>query len=65
MLKRTYAKQMTVQRQEEAVGRDTTARRKQIVQQTRPWEKAPGYVQAQGDKTGHTTAAPASRVKKR
>ena len=65
MLERTHANLM-VQRQEETAGRapatalgertqplaarEITARRRQLVRETRPWEKAPRYMQAHSGK---------------
>jgi hypothetical protein len=39
--------------------------RKKIVQQSRPWEKAPTYIKAQGRKAGESAAPKAAgRTKK-
>jgi hypothetical protein len=46
--------------------KDTTAMRKKIVQQSRPWEKAPTYVKALKQKanTSNGTVAKVPRAKK-
>ena len=43
-----------IPRSQPLAARETTARRRQVVQETRPWEKAPAY------RKGHAGIAPAS-----
>jgi len=44
---RSYREKYGIPRTQSLAARATTARRKQIVQQSRPWEKTPRYVEAQ------------------
>ena len=45
---RTYRDKYGIPRSQSLAARETTARRKQIVQQSRPWEKTATYRQRQG-----------------
>ena len=46
---RSYRSKYGIPRDQSLAARETTALRRQIVQQIRPWEKAPAYQQAQKD----------------
>jgi predicted transcriptional regulator len=62
---RSYRVRFGIPRTQPLSAKDTTAMRKKIVQQSRPWEKAPTYIKAQGRKSGDSTAARAvSKPKK-
>ncbi len=60
---RSYRAKYGIPRVQPLSAKDTTTMRKKIVQQTRPWEKAPTYLKAHGAKTAKGTA-PKSRRKK-
>ena len=47
---RSYRQKYGIPRTQSLAARATTARRREIVQQSRPWEKTPRYRQAQGAK---------------
>ena len=55
---RSYRVKYGIPRTQPLSGKDTTARRKQIAQQIRPWEKAPTYLKSQ---QGKTTKGPAAK----
>lgn len=61
---RSYRQRFGIPRTQPLSAKDTTAMRKKIVQQSRPWEKAPTYVKARGRKASNGTAAKTSRAKK-
>jgi predicted transcriptional regulator len=62
---RTYRVRFGIPRTQPLSAKDTTAMRKKIVQQSRPWEKAPTYIKAQDRKSGDSGAAKAaSKAKK-
>jgi predicted transcriptional regulator len=48
---RRYREKYGIPRTQSLAARATTARRREIVQQSRPWEKTPTYVKAQEEKT--------------
>ena len=54
---RTYRQHFGIPRNQPLSAKETTAMRRRVVQQIRPWEKAPTYVQAH-------KAAPAARPKR-
>ena len=61
---RSYRVRFGIPRTQPLSAKDTTAMRKKIVQQSRPWEKAPTYIKAQGRKlteSGTTRAASKTR----
>jgi predicted transcriptional regulator len=62
---RSYRVRFGIPRTQPLSAKDTTAMRKKIVQQSRPWEKAPTYIKAQGRKSSVSGAAiVASKPKK-
>jgi predicted transcriptional regulator len=61
---RLYRIKYNIPRTQPLSAKDTTATRKKIVQQSRPWEKAPTYIKAQGRKAGNGTQAKPSKGKK-
>ena len=54
---RTYRVRFGIPRTQPLSAKDTTAMRKKIVQQSRPWEKAPTYIKAQNRKSTESGAA--------
>jgi predicted transcriptional regulator len=62
---RSYRAKYGIPRAQPLSAKDTTAMRKKIVQQSRPWEKAPTYMKAHAPKTPITTPAKASRSRKK
>ena len=62
---RTYRVRFGIPRTQPLSAKDTTAMRKKIVQQSRPWEKAPTYIKAQGRKSGDSGAAKAASKPKK
>jgi predicted transcriptional regulator len=61
---RSYRQRFGIPRTQPLSAKDTTAMRKKIVQQSRPWEKAPTYVKARKLKANNGTVAKAPRAKK-
>jgi predicted transcriptional regulator len=61
---RTYRQQFGIPRTQALSAKDTTARRRHIVQQSRPWEKAPTYLQAHEPPPPSTPARPKRERKK-
>ena len=62
---RSYRVRFGIPRTQPLSAKDTTAMRKKIVQQSRPWEKAPTYIKAQDRKAAESGAAKAaSRTRK-
>ena len=61
---RTYRQQFGIPRTQPLSAKETTAMRRQIVQNSRPWEKAPTYVKANEPTPAPTPARP-KRVKKK
>ena len=56
---RSYRVKYGIPRTQTLAAKTTTARRREVVQETRPWEKAPRFIQAQ-ERHGH--ASPAAEV---
>ena len=54
---RSYLSKYGIPRTQPLSAKDTTAMRKKIVQQSKPWEKAPTYMKAQKAKTAKATTA--------
>jgi predicted transcriptional regulator len=54
---RSYRVRYGIPRTQPLSAKDTTAMRKKIVQQSRPWEKAPTYIKAQDRKNAESAAA--------
>jgi predicted transcriptional regulator len=61
---RSYRAKYGIPRIQPLAAKETTARRKQIAQETRPWEKAPIYRQAQ-ERAGNTAPKPEAEAPKR
>lgn len=61
---RSYRLQFSIPRTQPLSAKETTAMRKEIVQQSRPWEKAPTYRKAQERKTENVPIAKTSRARK-
>jgi predicted transcriptional regulator len=62
---RSYRVRFGIPRTQPLSAKDTTAMRKKIVQQSRPWEKAPTYIKAQGRKSAESAPAKAASKSKR
>jgi predicted transcriptional regulator len=62
---RSYRVKYGIPRTQPLSAKDTTAMRKKIVQESRPWEKAPTYMKAQEAKTKAAAPAKKSRPRKR
>ena len=62
---RSYRVRFGIPRTQPLSAKDTTAMRKKIVQQSRPWEKAPTYIKAQDRKSGNSGAAKAASKSKK
>jgi predicted transcriptional regulator len=60
---RSYRAKYGIPRTQSLEAKATTARRKEIVQHTRPWEKTPRYVQAHGGESGGKTTGTTRRAK--
>jgi len=60
----SYRAKYGIPRTQPLAAKATTALRKQIAQATKPWEKAPRFVQAQQAKTGKATAGKTGRRKR-
>src|SRR5215470_4254369 len=54
---RSYRVRYGIPRTQPLSAKDTTTMRKKIVQQSRPWEKAPTYIKAQDRKSAESAAA--------
>jgi predicted transcriptional regulator len=54
---RSYRAKYSIPRTQPLSARSTSDRRRQVVRQTRPWEKAPTYRKGQA-RNGHTTPVP-------
>jgi predicted transcriptional regulator len=61
---RSYRTKYGIPRTQPLSAKDTTAMRKKIVQQSRPWEKAPTYMKARGRKAAEGGTAKPSRAKR-
>jgi predicted transcriptional regulator len=63
---RSYRTKYGIPRTQPLSAKDTTAMRKKIVQQSRPWEKAPTYMKAHSSRKASVEAAPkASRSRRK
>jgi predicted transcriptional regulator len=62
---RSYRTKYGIPRTQPLSARDTTAMRKEIVQKSRPWEKAPTYIKAHGRKAAEGAPAKASRARRK
>jgi predicted transcriptional regulator len=63
---RSYRAKYGIPRTQPLSAKDTTAMRKRIVQESRPWEKAPTYIKARERQAESNTAAPkTARAKKK
>jgi predicted transcriptional regulator len=60
---RSYRAQFGIPRTQPLSAKETTAMRKKIVQESRPWEKAPTYIKAKR-KSSNGTAVKSARAKK-
>ena len=58
---RSYRTKYGIPRTQPLAARATTERRRQVAQETRPWEKAPRYRQGQA-RNGHPSPEPAAEV---
>src|SRR5918995_4507404 len=58
---RSYRMKYAIPPTQPLAARSTTARRRQVVRQTRPWEKAPTYRKGQA-RNGHQTPEPEAEV---
>ncbi len=61
---RSYRAKYGIPRTHPLSAKETTAMRKKIVQESRPWEKAPTYVKAQNAKDTNSMAAKGRRGRK-
>lgn len=62
---RSYRAKYGIPRAQPLSAKDTTAIRKRIVQQSRPWEKAPTYLKAHGGKSKSEAPRKTSRAKRK
>ena len=58
---RTYRDKYGIPHSQPLAARATTAKRRQIVQTARPWEKAPAYIKAQ-ERDGNTAPTPGAEA---
>ena len=58
---RLYRTKYDIPRTQSLAARATTARRRQVVQETRPWEKTPRYLEAQARKAAVTKKRPVDK----
>ena len=61
---RLYRTKYAIPRTQPLSAKDTTAMRKKIVQQSRPWEKAPTYMRAHARKTDDVATARPKRTRR-
>jgi predicted transcriptional regulator len=61
---RSYRAKYGIPQKQALAARATTARRRKIMQETKPWEKAPRYQQAQQEKAESATATKTSRTRR-
>ena len=61
----SYRARFGIPRAQPLSAKDTTAMRKKIVQESRPWEKAPTFMKAQSEKSGNGAAPKAARGRKK
>ncbi len=59
---RSYRTKYDIPRSQPLAARETTARRRQVVQETRPWEKAPTYRKGHAGEHPQSTAPEAEAV---
>ncbi len=62
---RTYRQQFGIPSTQPLSAKATTAMRRQVVQQIRPWEKAPTYVKSTEKTSANGKAEPAKRTRKK
>jgi predicted transcriptional regulator len=62
---RSYRSKYGIPRTQPLSARDTTATRKKIIQQSKPWEKAPTYIKAHTLKSASGTTTKAARTRKK
>ncbi len=62
---KSYRTKYGIPRTQPLSAKDTTAIRKRIVQQSRPWEKAPTYLKAQAQKADDAEAPQPKRTRKK
>jgi len=60
---RSYREKYGIPRTQPLASTMTTARRRQVVRETRPWEKAPAYIKAQ-ERDGNTALKPETEALK-
>jgi predicted transcriptional regulator len=58
---RSYREKYGIPRTQALAAKETTARRKEVVQSSRPWEKAPTFIRAQEEKKKQEKAMEAQR----
>lgn len=61
---RSYRIKYGIPRTQPLSAKDTTAARKRIVQESRPWEKAPTYMKARAQKNSNGAAKKSGRARK-
>jgi predicted transcriptional regulator len=61
---RSYRHKYGIPRTQPLAAKTTTARRRKVTQEVRPWEKAPAYVKAQ-ERDGNTAPTPGAEAPKR
>ncbi len=62
---RSYRQQFGIPRTQALSAKETTAMRKRVVQESRPWEKAPTYMKAQEKKSTNGMAAKTKGTRKK
>jgi predicted transcriptional regulator len=60
---RSYREKYSIPRTQPLAAKETTLKRKEIVQSSRPWEKAPTFIRAQEEKKKQEKATGAQRKK--
>lgn len=63
--RRSYRQKYGIPRTQPLAAKESTARRRKIIQQTRPWEKAPKYMERQESAVAGATKKKASAKRKR
>ena len=61
---RSYREKYGIPRTQSLAARETTAKRRQIAAEVKPWEKAPAYMKAQ-ERAGNTAPKPEAEAPKR
>lgn len=61
---RSYRTKYGIPRTQPLSAKETTAKRKQVIQQSRPWEKAPTYMKAHEEKNGKAPSTTKSRTRR-